>query len=578
MDESPAEAKEIFEKLQGVGPQRRFQKPFLWNLVLKACVTAKDWPSAEAWFTHIPRALRSSKGYSKLLTAAAQDVNSGGPLVAESVLRRAERASVALEICGYGALLDGCAAKGDADRAVAWLHRLQRDELCDWRALQAVLRSQATQGQVQEAEHLLNTAAETTGGTLRLQRLQRLQLMARRSPLAVLEELEKAPVADPHLYTSLLRAFADNSDTQHVRRLLHHEAATAWQSSAAFTTAIAAVAKRKDFRSAVLLLAEMLDAGFQPSVATWTALLSARRDGAKAFLEELRECEIQPAEDPLTWGVTYGAVLASVASQPEASELLSSMRRDDVTPTAVAYTVRRRQGQVEEAEKLLGSTSTWSISSTVQWRLGEFVAQQRWVEVVDSAEESLENDNADRTGSDDDLMVNPETPSPPPRLSRGLKDVALLRGTSLAHILRGAARELRNLTPAMLISSAIALTCTVLCRARVLPVVVLPELGFAFFPWALLFGYSSFFLVLATWQHVAPCVSRRRPSYFLDKFCVHQTDLELKHAGVSSFAAFVSMSDCVLLLWSPTYFKRLWCMLVSPSPAVESPHCWLHVL
>ena len=25
--------------------------------------------------------------------------------------------------------------------------------------------------------------------------------------------------------------------------------------------------------------------GFQPSVATWTALLSARRDGAKAFLE-----------------------------------------------------------------------------------------------------------------------------------------------------------------------------------------------------------------------------------------------------------------------------------------------------
>ena len=29
-------------------------------------------------------------------------------------------------------------------------------------------------------------------GTLRLQRLQRLQLMARRSPLAVLEELEKA--------------------------------------------------------------------------------------------------------------------------------------------------------------------------------------------------------------------------------------------------------------------------------------------------------------------------------------------------------------------------------------------------
>jgi hypothetical protein len=37
-----------------------------------------------------------------------------------------------------------------------------------------------------------------------------------------------------------------------------------------------------------------------------------------------------------------------------------------------------------------------------------------------------------RTGSDDDL-VTPETPSPPPRLSRGLKDVALLRGAKGKH-------------------------------------------------------------------------------------------------------------------------------------------------
>ena len=27
----------------GVGPQRRFQKPFLWNLVLKACVRMTQW-------------------------------------------------------------------------------------------------------------------------------------------------------------------------------------------------------------------------------------------------------------------------------------------------------------------------------------------------------------------------------------------------------------------------------------------------------------------------------------------------------------------------------------------------------
>ena len=42
---------------------------------------------------------------------------------------------------------------------------------------------------------------------------------------------------------------------------------------------------------------------------------------------------------------------------------------------------------------------------------------------------------------------------------------------------------------------------------------------------------------------------------------MHQTDLELKHAGVASFAAFVALSERVLVLWSPRYFERLWCML-----------------
>ena len=53
----------------------------------------------------------------------------------------------------------------------------------------------------------------------------------------------------------------------------------------------------------------------------------------------------------------------------------------------------------------------------------------------------------------------------------------------------------------------------------------------------------------------------RQKVYFLDKFCVHQTDLELKNAGVASFAAFVAMSKQVLLLWSVVYFTRLWCVL-----------------
>ena len=52
-----------------------------------------------------------------LPSSAAVPVALVGPssgLRRRSVLRRVDRASVALEICGYGALLDGCAARGDA--------------------------------------------------------------------------------------------------------------------------------------------------------------------------------------------------------------------------------------------------------------------------------------------------------------------------------------------------------------------------------------------------------------------------------------------------------------------------------
>ena len=74
---------------------------------------------------------------------------------------------------------------------------------------------------------------------------------------------------------------------------------------------------------------------------------------------------------------------------------------------------------------------------------------------------------------------------------------------------------LGNLNAAMLISTALAVTCTSLCRARVLPVVALPDLDFEFFPWALILGYTTFFLILATWQNVL--ARFRTTHYFLDK-------------------------------------------------------------
>ncbi len=72
-----------------------------------------------------------------------------------------------------------------------------------------------------------------------------------------------------------------------------------------------------------------------------------------------------------------------------------------------------------------------------------------------------------------------------------------------------------NLNAAMLISTALAVSCASLCRARVLPVVAPSDLDFEFFPWALILGFTTFFLILATWQNV---VARfQSTQYFLDK-------------------------------------------------------------
>jgi len=192
------------------------------------------------------------------------------------------------------------------------------------------------------------------------------------------------------------------------------------------------------------------------------------------------------------------------------------------------------------------------------------------------------------------------------RLSTELQDMSLLRGAQLRHILRGFGWHFRsstissyaegeelysksvpvekiayfishrwsdgrfgklvtlwihsNLLVAMLISTLVAAVCVCLAHAGLLPAVDVPYLNHAFFPWALLLGYISFFLVLMTWHNVAvPWL--KPPFYFLDKLCLHQTDAELKLAGVASLAAFIASSEHMLLLWTPKYFESLWCML-----------------
>eukprot|EP00439_Symbiodinium_sp_Y106_P025499 s2094_g3.t1 len=73
---------------------------------------------------------------------------------------------------------------------------------------------------------------------------------------------------------------------------------------------------------------------------------------------------------------------------------------------------------------------------------------------------------------------------------------------------------------------------------------------------------AVFFLALLFGQQLLDGVCGfGSPSIWVDKLCVHQTDLELKAAQIAALPIFVAHSSRMLILWDDTYFERLWCNL-----------------
>ncbi|CAK0794601.1 unnamed protein product [Prorocentrum cordatum] len=64
-----------------------------------------------------------------------------------------------------------------------------------------------------------------------------------------------------------------------------------------------------------------------------------------------------------------------------------------------------------------------------------------------------------------------------------------------------------------------------------------------------------FFVCLFCGHHVRASVS----SLWLDKLCIHQLNPELRLLGVSSLPEVVGAAERLCVLWSDTYFERLWC-------------------
>ena len=77
--------------------------------------------------------------------------------------------------------------------------------------------------------------------------------------------------------------------------------------------------------------------------------------------------------------------------------------------------------------------------------------------------------------------------------------------------------------------------------------------------WKCIYLPTLVFLVTTLFGQHIPGLSSSR-NLWVDKTCIHQTRPEIKVKGVSEIHKFVGWSDRIYILWSETYFERLWCM------------------
>mmetsp|Transcript_53561 Transcript_53561/g.148942 ORF Transcript_53561/g.148942 Transcript_53561/m.148942 type:complete len:646 (+) Transcript_53561:82-2019(+) len=73
-------------------------------------------------------------------------------------------------------------------------------------------------------------------------------------------------------------------------------------------------------------------------------------------------------------------------------------------------------------------------------------------------------------------------------------------------------------------------------------------------------GLASFVGTLLSWHWIFEKVGACRAAIFLDKVCIHQSDIQRKEQGIKSICAIVDASKSMLVAWDPTYFTRLWCV------------------
>ena len=76
----------------------------------------------------------------------------------------------------------------------------------------------------------------------------------------------------------------------------------------------------------------------------------------------------------------------------------------------------------------------------------------------------------------------------------------------------------------------------------------------------ILVGIASGITFLINWQRIRKFFGLGPRYCFLDKVCIDQVDEVRKSAGIASLGAFLGSAENFVVLFSPDYFSRLWCV------------------
>ncbi|CAE7395678.1 AND1 [Symbiodinium sp. CCMP2456] len=84
---------------------------------------------------------------------------------------------------------------------------------------------------------------------------------------------------------------------------------------------------------------------------------------------------------------------------------------------------------------------------------------------------------------------------------------------------------------------------------------VLPK---SYRPWLPVWGYTVSLAVFFFWQHLRQLFVGPKIA-FIDSVCIPQDDEVLKARCIQGLGTFLERSEQLVVLWSPNYFRRVWC-------------------